>query len=64
MSTVRDLPNAVRNCRWLADAEVAKQDYPAERCVFGEQGWVDEDINVLTAIMNMTHQIQTGTGSK
>jgi hypothetical protein len=43
---------------------VAKEDYPAEKCSFGEHGWVDEDINVLTAIMNMTDLIQTGRGSK
>lgn len=35
----------------------AKEDHPADHCVFGERGWVDEDINVLTAIMNMTHQV-------
>lgn len=44
--------------------KVAKEDHPPETCSFGEHGWINEDINVLTAIMNMTHQIQAGTGSK
>jgi hypothetical protein len=61
MSTVRLLCLPV--LRTPADG-VAKEDYPSEKCSFGEHGWVDEDINVLTAIMNMTDLIQTGRGSK
>lgn len=45
--------------RWTSTMHYvnAKEDHPADRCVFGEKGWVDEDINVLTAIMNMTQQV-------
>jgi hypothetical protein len=39
-----------------------KDDHPADTCFFGEHGWVDEDVNVLTAIMNMTAQVVDGRG--
>lgn len=39
-----------------------KNDHPADHCEFGEHGWVDEDVNVLTAITNMTGQIMQGKG--
>jgi hypothetical protein len=51
-------------CSQMPTDELAKEDYPADKCSFGEHGWVDEGINVLTAIMNMTDLIQTGRGSK
>ena len=41
---------------------VGKDDHPADTCLFGEHGWVDEDVNVLTAIMNMTAQVMDGRG--
>jgi hypothetical protein len=40
----------------------AKQDHPQDHCEFGEHGWIDEDVNVLTAIMNMTQQVMDGRG--
>lgn len=68
MSMASHLPLALI-CRDESQGErgliqIAKEDHPPETCAFGERGWINEDINVLTAIMNMTHQIQTGTGSK
>lgn len=33
-------------------------DWPAERCIFGKNGWTNERVNVLTAIMNMTSQVR------
>lgn len=45
------------------DANVsAKEDYPAERCTFGEYGWINEDVNVLTGIMNKTQAVADGEG--
>lgn len=41
---------------------IGKDDHPADTCLFGEHGWVDEDVNVLTAIMNMTAQVMDGRG--
>jgi hypothetical protein len=41
---------------------VANEDHPPENCSFGEHGWTDEDVNVLTAIMNMTQQVMDGRG--
>lgn len=43
-------------------ALVANEDHPPEKCSFGEHGWTDEDVNVLTAIMNMTQQVMDGRG--
>ncbi|RSH87451.1 hypothetical protein EHS25_003361 [Saitozyma podzolica] len=40
----------------------ANDDHPPEKCSFGEHGWTDEDVNVLTAIMNMTQQVMDGRG--
>jgi hypothetical protein len=41
---------------------IAKLDHPADHCEFGEHGWVNEDVNVLTAIMNQTARIMAGEG--
>ncbi|ORY34053.1 S1/P1 nuclease-domain-containing protein [Naematelia encephala] len=40
----------------------AKSDHPADHCEFGEHGWMDEDVNVLTAIANMTQLVMDGKG--
>lgn len=45
-----------------ADETVGINDHPADHCEFGEHGWVNEDVNVLTAIMNMTAQVMDGKG--
>jgi hypothetical protein len=45
-----------------AHSIVANDDHPPEKCSFGEHGWTDEDVNVLTAIMNMTQQVMDGRG--
>jgi hypothetical protein len=31
-------------------------------CYFGDHGWTDENVNVLTAISNMTAQVIQGKG--
>jgi len=40
----------------------AKLDHPSDHCEFGEHGWVNEDVNVLTAIMNQTARLMNGEG--
>ncbi len=34
--------------------KIALDDYPAEKCTFGETGWTNDKVNVITAIMNQT----------
>ncbi|EIW70722.1 hypothetical protein TREMEDRAFT_28516 [Tremella mesenterica DSM 1558] len=34
-----------------------KDDHPSDTCYFGQHGWMNEDINVLTAVANMTQLI-------
>ncbi|GMK59171.1 hypothetical protein CspeluHIS016_0701860 [Cutaneotrichosporon spelunceum] len=34
-----------------------KGDHPGDTCTYGEQGWINEDVNVLTAIMNKTEEV-------
>lgn len=40
----------------------AIRDHPGDHCEFGEHGWLNEDINVLTAISNMTQLVMDGKG--
>lgn len=40
----------------------AKLDHPSDHCTYGENGWYNEDVNVLTAIMNKTQGLQDGEG--
>lgn len=40
----------------------AKLDHPGDTCTFGEHGWINEDVNVLTAIMNKTEEVRNGGG--
>jgi S1/P1 Nuclease len=35
-----------------------KKDHPSQFCAFGENGWEDEQFNVLTAITNTTQWIE------
>ncbi|KAL7421838.1 hypothetical protein Q5752_003609 [Cryptotrichosporon argae] len=39
-----------------------KLDHPGDHCEFGEHGWINEDVNVLTAIMNKTQAVMDGEG--
>ncbi len=40
----------------------ANLDHPQDHCEFGEHGWMNEDVNVLTAIMNYTKAVMDGEG--
>jgi hypothetical protein len=40
----------------------AKVDHPPDHCTYGENGWINEDVNVLTAIMNKTQGLEDGEG--
>ncbi|KAK8864324.1 hypothetical protein IAR55_001571 [Kwoniella newhampshirensis] len=40
----------------------AKEDHPGDHCEFGEHGWVNEDVNVVTAIQNFTRAVMEGKG--
>lgn len=43
----------------------AKNDFPGgpnAHCEYGEHGWINEDVNVLTAIMNKTAGVANGEG--
>lgn len=40
----------------------ANLDHPQDHCEFGEHGWMNEDVNVLTAIMNYTEAVMDGQG--
>ncbi|WVF71544.1 hypothetical protein IAT40_006352 [Kwoniella sp. CBS 6097] len=42
----------------------AIEDHPPDHCSFGEAGWVNEDVNVITAIQNLTRAIIDGKGGK
>jgi hypothetical protein len=33
---------------------IAIDDVPGEHCTFGEHGWTNDKVNVITAINNMT----------
>ena len=46
----------------IADALAAKSDHPSDHCEFGEHGWLNEDVNVLTGIMNFTARVMAGEG--
>lgn len=35
----------------------AMEDHPQNHCKFGEHGWINEDVNVLTAITNKTQML-------
>ncbi|WWC89367.1 uncharacterized protein L201_004290 [Kwoniella dendrophila CBS 6074] len=35
-------------------------DHPPEHCEYGEHGWVNEDVNVITAIQNFTRTVMDG----
>ncbi|ORX36722.1 phospholipase C/P1 nuclease domain-containing protein [Kockovaella imperatae] len=37
-------------------------DHPSDHCEYGEHGWLNEDVNVLTGIMNETARIMAGQG--
>ncbi|EJT51979.1 hypothetical protein A1Q1_06785 [Trichosporon asahii var. asahii CBS 2479] len=39
-----------------------KEDNPGTHCTFGEHGWINEDVNVLTAIVNKTEALRGGGG--
>ncbi|ODN82133.1 hypothetical protein L202_02437 [Cryptococcus amylolentus CBS 6039] len=41
-----------------------KGDHPQDHCEFGEHGWVNEDVNVVTAIQNFTRAITDGKGGR
>lgn len=38
----------------------AKNDHPADHCEFGQHGWQNEDVNVITAIQNFTRLVMDG----
>ncbi|KAE8537859.1 hypothetical protein D1P53_005920 [Cryptococcus gattii VGV] len=42
----------------------AKNDHPQDHCEFGEHGWQNEDVNVITAIQNFTRLIMDGKGGR
>nr|ODN88281.1 nuclease I [Cryptococcus depauperatus CBS 7841] len=42
----------------------AKKDHPHDHCEFGEDGWMNEDVNVVTAIQNFTQTIMDGKGGR
>ncbi|KAK4686679.1 nuclease S1, partial [Tremellales sp. Uapishka_1] len=35
-----------------------QMDHPQDHCEYGEHGWINEDVNVLTAIMNKTRMVR------
>ncbi|WVW83859.1 hypothetical protein I302_105881 [Kwoniella bestiolae CBS 10118] len=39
-------------------------DFPPEKCAFGEHGWANEDVNVVTAIQNFTRTIMDGKSAQ
>ncbi|WVR06980.1 hypothetical protein IAU60_004017 [Kwoniella sp. DSM 27419] len=59
--------DAVRN-RYRGTAPMhyvnAKQDHPGDHCEFGEHGWMNEDVNVVTAIQNFTRAVMDGKGGR
>ena len=41
---------------------VAHLDHPQNHCEFGEHGWQNEDVNILTAVANYTRAVMDGGG--
>ncbi|WVQ80652.1 hypothetical protein IAT38_002757 [Cryptococcus sp. DSM 104549] len=41
-----------------------KLDHPQDHCEFGEHGWINEDVNVITAIQNFTRTVMEGKAGK
>ncbi|WWC61822.1 uncharacterized protein I303_104407 [Kwoniella dejecticola CBS 10117] len=39
-------------------------DHPPDTCEFGEHGWVNEDVNVVTAIQNFTRTVMDGKSAQ
>ncbi|WRT66311.1 uncharacterized protein IL334_003266 [Kwoniella shivajii] len=40
----------------------ANGDHPQNHCEFGEHGWANEDVNVITAIQNFTRSVMEKSG--